>query len=86
MKQSSSDTKEKSKHWKLQYKMPHKYITRWLKNNKNPYKDNFQMTNHFRNVFVSQRQVCWARWKYHRYKLTTKTEQIPQSWAQGYFV
>ena len=57
MKLSSSDTKEESKNWKLQYKIPNKYITCWLGYEKNQYKDKFQKTNHFRNVFVSQRWV-----------------------------
>ena len=50
---SSSDTKEVSKHKKLRYKIPDKYITCWLGCKKNPYKDKFQMTNHFRKVLVS---------------------------------
>ena len=80
MKLPSSDTEEEGKNWKLQYKskknlIPDKYITCWLGYKKNPYKDKFQMTNYFRNVLVSQRWVCWAQWKHHRQKWTTKTDR-----------
>ena len=49
---SSSVTKEEGKYLN---KIPDKYTTCWLGYKKNPHKDRFQMTNHFRKVLISQR-------------------------------